>query len=156
MQLGGQIFKGHADTEDEKYRYLSVKADNDKNVPEPIVTGTVTPENRDILKYAPRWTTWPDFEQVRWLNSIIEWLWPHLAKGITKMVRLAAASFARGLRWHHSCPGLHAVSSLSASSSVESALLCIEAAGLHILGRPSSLLVRSDPQKNPGPDPDKM
>lgn len=81
------MFKGQEDFDDDEYKHIHVEADHDDNVPEPVITGTVTPEYRDILKYAPRWTTWPDFEQVRWLNSTIEWLWPHLTRAICKMVR---------------------------------------------------------------------
>jgi hypothetical protein len=87
VQLGGQVFKGHGDVEENKFAYLDLDADNDENVPEPNTTSGVTPEFREILKYAPLWTTWPDFEQVRWLNSTLEWLWPHLTKGVCKMVR---------------------------------------------------------------------
>lgn len=72
--------------EEAKYRNYDILSDNDENVPEPIVTGIVTKEYREVLKYAPKWTTWPDYEQVRWLNSTIEWLWPGLNKAICKMV----------------------------------------------------------------------
>lgn len=85
MQLGGQLFKAHAHVHTEKYKQLDLDADTEEEVDPNI--GKVTGEYRDILKYAPKWTTWPDFEQVRWMNSTIEWLWPNLARAIVKMVR---------------------------------------------------------------------
>jgi hypothetical protein len=84
MQLGGQLFKGHGSISSEKYRHLDQIADTEEDIDPNIPK--VTGEHRDILKYAPKWTTWPDFEQVRWVNSTIEWLWPFLARGIKKMV----------------------------------------------------------------------
>lgn len=85
VQLGGQLFKAHAHVHTDKYKQLDLEADNEEDVDPNI--GKVTGEYRDILKYAPKWTTWPDFEQVRWINSTIEWLWPNLARAIVKMVR---------------------------------------------------------------------
>jgi hypothetical protein len=120
VQLGGQLFKTKGDYDEEKYRHFDVEADNDENIPEPIVTGTVTQEYREILKYAPKWTTWPDFEQCRWLNDSITWLWPGLNRAICKMVRsrpacrcasherpsLRASSGVQIARAHpHRCPG---------------------------------------------------
>jgi hypothetical protein len=86
MQLGGQLFKGQGTIPSEKYRHLDLVADTEEDLDLNIPKST--DEYRDILKYAPKWTTWPDFEQVRWVNSIIEWLWPHLARAICKMVRI--------------------------------------------------------------------
>eukprot|EP00892_Ulva_mutabilis_P003246 jgi/Ulvmu1/1293/UM011_0017.1 len=86
IMIGGQIFKNSGDVEEAKYKNYDIVSDNDENVPEPIVTGIVTKEYREVLKYAPKWTTFPDFEQVRWLNSTIEWLWPGLNKAICKQV----------------------------------------------------------------------
>ena len=87
MQLGGQVFKSHGDVEENQYRHLDLASDNDENVPEPATGEGPSPELREVLQYAPKWAKWPDFEQVRWINSTIEWLWPHLTKGICKMVR---------------------------------------------------------------------
>ena len=86
VQLGGQLFKSHGDVDEDRYHYLDIEADNDDNVPEPTSGKDMSPEFREILKYAPKWTTWPDFEQVRWVNSTIEWLWPNLTRGVCKMV----------------------------------------------------------------------
>lgn len=105
VQIGGQIFKNAGDVEEAKYRNYDIGSDNDENVPEPIVTGIVTAEYRQVLKYAPKWTTFPDFEQVRWLNSTIEWLWPGLNKAICKMVRVPDSSHVRFVACspHHAC-----------------------------------------------------
>jgi hypothetical protein len=43
-QLGGQLFKDHAKTEEGKYRHLDAEADNDGQIPEPAPSGTISPE----------------------------------------------------------------------------------------------------------------
>lgn len=86
VQLGGQLFKNAGEVDEHRFKNFDVEIDQDENVPEPIVTGTVTSEYRAVLKHAPRWTTWPDFEQCRWLNDTIKWLWPGLNGAICKQV----------------------------------------------------------------------
>jgi hypothetical protein len=86
LQLGGQIFKNAGEVEEQRFKNFDVEVDHDDDVPQPIVTGTVTSEYRQVLKHAPRWTTWPDFEQCRWLNDAIKWLWPGLNAAICKQV----------------------------------------------------------------------
>lgn len=84
MQLGGQIFKA---VELKDYSYLDNSADHDESIPEPYADGSIGADMRAVLPYMAKWTTWPDFEQVRWINSIVAWLWPHLTVAIHKMVR---------------------------------------------------------------------
>lgn len=96
--------------EEQRFKSFDIEVDHDENVPEPIVTGTVTSEYRQVLRHAPKWTTWPDFEQCRWLNDAIKWLWPGLNGAICKQVLTKTPIFVSNV-----C--LYPASNLSRSAS---------------------------------------
>ena len=55
VQLGGQLFKNAGEVDEQRFKNFDVDIDQDEDVPEPIITGTVTSEYRAVLKHAPRW-----------------------------------------------------------------------------------------------------
>lgn len=65
---------------------LDISADLDDDVPVPNLAGKPVPaSSRKFLDFAPPWTTWPDYDRVLFVNSIVRTLWPYYNAAIGKI-----------------------------------------------------------------------
>lgn len=67
------------------YEKLDARADSDPET-ETVQLGEIIADAREIHPFLPKWTYWPDYERVRWMNSIMAIMWPHVNKAVCQSV----------------------------------------------------------------------